>query len=212
VSNTIQAVYEILLHQYGPQHWWPAKTPFETAIGAILTQATRWHNAELALSALQEQNLLEPEVLARMELTALEQCIRPAGFFTKKARRIQRFSRWLLGHNNFIGLEPWPLSELRQELLAVPGIGPETADCILLYACVRPVFVVDTYTRRLAVSLGWCTEAISYTRLQHLFEQALPADAELFNEYHALIVTHGKQSPDSPIAIRTRAQLRCLEL
>jgi len=193
MSHHIKAVYEALLQQYGPQYWWPADTAFETAVGAILTQATRWHNAELALSALQEKDFLQSQTLASLDQTALQRLIRPAGFYTKKAQRLQSFSRWLLDHGDFVGLESLSLHQLRPSLLAISGIGPETADCILLYACKRPIFVIDAYTRRLAVQLGWCKPSISYTQLQRLFQQALTPDADLYNEYHALIVTHSKQ-------------------
>ncbi|HED14823.1 MAG TPA: endonuclease [Gammaproteobacteria bacterium] len=193
-TYTVMAVYDALLQQHGPQHWWPADTSFEMAVGAILTQATRWHNAELALATLREKELLQPQDLADMDLATLQQFIRPAGFYTQKARRIQYFSRWLLDQDGFAGLTKLPMMDIRKRLLDLPGIGPETADCILLYACKRPIFVIDTYTRRLAVQLGWCNPAISYARLQQLFENALPPDANLYNEYHALIVKHNKQS------------------
>jgi len=136
--------------------------------------------------------LLEPGALINFDTAELQLLIRPAGFYTQKAMRLQCFSQWLLDHGDFTGLERMPLKILRECLLSLSGIGPETADCILLYACKRPVFVIDTYTRRFVKVLGYDESSMTYDRLQQLFVDALPCDVALYNEYHALIVAYGK--------------------
>ncbi|MCU7852026.1 MAG: endonuclease III domain-containing protein [Candidatus Thiodiazotropha sp. (ex Monitilora ramsayi)] len=185
----LEAIYRQLFDRYGPQHWWPAQTPFEVMVGAVLTQNTAWTNVERAIENLRRADLLDPAAISAVKQPALAEYLRPAGYFNVKAKRLQALSRFLL---NRPGLEQLETAELRQQLLSIHGIGPETADDILLYAFRRPVFVIDAYTRRLFGRLGVMDEMASYEVLSRGFESALRPDAQLFNEYHALIVVHAK--------------------
>lgn len=188
-------VYRRLADDYGPQQWWPAKTSFEVVVGAILTQNTAWTNVERAVAALDRAGGLTPEGLGGLERSALEGLIRPAGFFRQKAERLQAFVAYLQRHyegslTKYLGGE---IDAVRRELLAQSGIGPETADAILLYAGGHPSFVVDAYTRRLFQRLGQLRGDEDYRTVRALFMARLPAEAALFNEYHALIVVHCKR-------------------
>jgi len=187
--------YELLLARWGSQAWWPAETPFEMMIGAILTQNTAWRNVEYALDRLRAQCALDPIALDALPSEILAECIRPAGYFNQKTRAIKEMSATLKTRfggtlNTLFALET---TALRQELLSWRGVGPETADSILLYAAQRPVFVIDAYTRRFLFRHGLCDEKASYTELSTLFMDALPNEVPLFNEYHALIVRLGKE-------------------
>jgi endonuclease III related protein len=188
--DALTAIYRRLFDHYGPQHWWPAESPFEVMVGAVLTQNTAWRNVERAIANLRQANQLNPAAIVDLTADELAAYLRPAGYFNVKARRLQAFCRFLLNQSK---LERLQTAELRTRLLAVHGIGAETADDILLYAFLRPVFVIDAYTRRLFGRLGLLDAKASYEALRHCFESALDADVELFNEYHALIVAHAKQ-------------------
>lgn len=191
----LQRVFEVLADHFGPRHWWPADSPFEVVIGAILTQNTAWRNVEYALAQLRAATPLSPAGLQTLGREALEERIRPAGFFRQKAERLQLFARYLLERHDgdLVGwLTGGSLAATRAELLALKGIGPETADSILLYAGNRPTFVVDAYTRRLGARLGFLAGTESYRQIRALFMDALPTDSDLFNEYHALIVEECK--------------------
>ena len=187
-------LFEILLRRYGPLHWWPAESPIEVCVGAILTQNTNWLNVEKAISNLRRAGLLSLEALWEVDRERLAELIRPSGFFNVKSARLKDFLGWLL--TRYGTLEAmfggdWRL--LREELIAVRGIGRETCDSILLYAGEKPSFVVDAYTKRLFSRLGLVAETDGYERVRSLFMDALPADSLLFNEYHALIVEHCKR-------------------
>ena len=187
-----RAVYDRLLAAYGPQHWWPGDTPFEIMVGAVLTQNTAWLNVERAIDNLKAADLLVPErILATADAT-LADLLRPSGYFNVKAVRLKNLCRWLVEAGGLEAVRDWPTEKLRHSLLAVKGVGPETADDILLYAFARPVFVVDAYTRRLFSRLGLCAPDAGYESLRHAFERVLPPDVAMFNEYHALIVAHAK--------------------
>ena len=190
----LPVVYERLLAAYGPQGWWPARTPFEVVVGAILTQHTSWRNVERALARLEVADALHPAGLRRLSTAELAALIAPAGAPTAKARALLGFVAWLDGTcgGNMDRLQAAPLPVLRSQLLALRGIGPETADCILLYAAGQPAFVVDAYTIRLFSRIGLCPPGISYHRLQAHVHAALPPDPAVYGEYHALIVAHGK--------------------
>jgi endonuclease-3 related protein len=179
---------------YGPTHWWPGDTPFEMAIGAILTQNTAWTNVIKAIENLKRADLLSPARMAACDLGALEAALRPSGYFRQKAIRVRLFCEHLLTHygGSIARMAQRPLDELRHELLALHGIGPETADDILLYVCGKPVFVVDAYTRRIFSRHGLAAPNIAYEALRALFEQTLDPDVALFKEYHGLIVWTGK--------------------
>ncbi|HPX42542.1 MAG: endonuclease III domain-containing protein [Candidatus Hydrogenedentes bacterium] len=187
-------IYERLSRHYGPTDWWPGDTPFEIAVGAVLTQNTNWGNVERAIANLKRENLLGPRKILACGDGVLEAALRPSGYFRVKARRLRSFCRYLVERyqGSMKRLAARPLEALRPELLAVDGIGPETADDILLYACEKPVFVVDAYTRRIFSRHGLCAPDIAYEPLRALFEKHLEPDLRLFREYHGLIVYTGK--------------------
>ena len=189
-----RAVYAALLRRWGPQHWWPARTRAEMIIGAILTQHTAWTNVERALARLRAAGALRFDRLHAAPLADVERWIQPAGTFRAKARSLRAFAlRLHAEHGGSLDrLFRLPTPALRGWLLAGPGIGPETADCILLYAARRPVFVVDAYTRRVVERHGWGAPGEPYDAVARRFADRLPAEAPLFNEYHALLVQLGK--------------------
>ena len=198
-QNSLLDIYERLFHHFGPRGWWPGETPFEVCVGAILVQNTSWTNASRAIANLKERKLLSPEGLRRIPKSRLAHLIRPARFFNVKADRLKAFIRFLWsGHqgdlNLLFGL---PADLLRKSLLELKGIGPETADSILLYAAEFPVFVVDAYTHRIFSRLGLYQGPSSgrkgYEALQKGFHGFLSRDAPLYNEYHALLVELGKE-------------------
>ncbi|MFQ5345522.1 MAG: endonuclease III domain-containing protein [Mariprofundus sp.] len=188
-----QLVYKKLLDIYGPQHWWPADSPFEVMVGAILTQNTNWKNVETAIANLKAHQMLDCELIASSNLQQLGEIIRASGFYMQKARYLQQFSLFYYNNGKHKGLLKWPTSILRNRLLAVNGVGPETADSILLYALDKPVFVVDAYTKRLFVRLGHFNHELGYDSIQHYFQQRLPESLPVFQEFHALIVEHAKR-------------------
>lgn len=192
----LRDLYERLLLSYGPQHWWPARSTFEIVVGAVLTQRTAWSNAERAIARLEEADALSPDALLELEPERLAELIRPAGFWKAKARSLKAVSALIvLQHGGSLdALLSLPLPELRAALLAIPGIGAETADAIALYAGGRPTFVVDAYTRRILSRIGLRPPADRYEDWRSFFMSSLPHDPGLFNEYHALLVRHGKQT------------------
>lgn len=201
-GKQLREIYARLLRAYGPQGWWPGETPFEVMVGALLTQATAWRNVERAIARLKAAGALSPQGIAALPEPELEELIRPAGFFRQKARRLRALVKLVRERGGVEGLLALPPEELRVELLSVPGIGPETADSILLYAAGHPVFVVDAYTKRIFTRLGLLvSEATSYREVQGLFEGNLPRDAAHYGEYHALLVRHAKE--------HCRARPRC---
>jgi endonuclease-3 related protein len=185
-------VFKQLLKHYGPQAWWPAETPFEVMVGAVLTQNTAWSNVEKAIENLQAAQSLTPQAILETSPAKLAKWLKPSGYFNIKAKRLRNFCAWYVSHGQYRKLKAWPTAQLRQGLLSVNGIGPETADDILLYAFHRPVFVIDAYTRRLFSRLGVVQGDEPYEVLRAGFEKRLGADAGLYNEYHALIVMHAK--------------------
>jgi len=195
LMRALMEIYATLFASYGPRHWWPAETPFEMAIGAYLTQNTNWKNVEQALTNLRAINALSAAAIDTMSRARLETMIKPAGFFRQKAERLQLFTRHLLGQyqGQLELMLDQPLERIRAELLALKGIGPETADSILLYAGGHPTFVVDAYTRRILTRLGLFTGHELYAEMRSYFMQELPPDTALYNEYHALIVEHAKR-------------------
>lgn len=220
---TLLTIYEQLLHAYGPQGWWPlldfdginpTKTgsvkgyhpgdysfpktdgqKFEICLGAILTQNTAWPNAEKALLNLKAANALRPHAILALPEEKLKEAIRPAGYFNQKARKLQEFAKF---YSALKGNAP-----KRKDLLGIWGIGPETADSILLYAFSQPVFVVDAYTKRIFSGLGFFSEKAGYDEVQKLFEDNLPKDYKLYQEFHALIVEHAKRINNSKKHLNT---------
>ena len=185
-------LYDRLLDSYGPQHWWPAESAFEVIVGAVLTQNTSWKNVEKAIIGLKKAGQLDLAGIASLPQDDLAGLIKPSGFFNVKALRLKNLCGWLHSRGGLDALAAWDTGRLRRALLAINGIGPETADDILLYAFERPVFVIDTYTRRLLTRLNLVQGREDYETLQQMFESCLPADHMLYNEYHALIVRHAK--------------------
>lgn len=198
----LMAMYDAMAARFSPCNWWPGNTPFEVAVGAVLTQNTSWSNVDMALDRLRRRDALRPGPLWAMPVQELEECLKPSGFFRLKAKRLRNFLSWLASHpgwdsepgaGRFEVLRHKDGDTLRRELLAVNGIGPETADSILLYALDRPSFVVDAYTRRLFSRHALVPECIAYEPLRAFFMEALAPDRALYNEYHALIVNTGKE-------------------
>jgi endonuclease III related protein len=199
----LSGYYRALSNAHGPQHWWPARTRFEVIVGAILTQNTSWSNVERALAGMRREKLLNPAALARVKEARLAQLIRSSGYFRQKARKLKAFVHFL-NHahgGSLTRMLRTPTDILRAQLLDVHGIGPETADSILLYAGNRAVFVVDAYTRRILERHHLASGQESYEQIRQMFEHSLPPSASLFNEYHALLVRTGKHF------CRTRAPL-----
>ncbi|MCJ2163877.1 MULTISPECIES: endonuclease III domain-containing protein [unclassified Pseudodesulfovibrio] len=192
-ADILMDMFETMKTALGPSHWWPGDTPFEISIGAILTQNTNWQNVEKAIANLKANDLLDAEAMHGLDMTELAELIRPAGYYNIKARRIHHFLEFLRNEVDFDlpALKKHSLYDLRPKVLNINGIGPETADCILLYALGFPTFVVDTYTARLMGRHGLAYEDIDYHGLQTIFMDALPEDVALYNEYHALVVRVG---------------------
>lgn len=186
-------IYEKLFAAFGPQHWWPARTPFEVILGAILAQNTAWKNAAAAIANLDRNGLLSLEGLCGLDGAQLEALVRPSGFYRQKAKRIMTFCDHI--QKNYHGcLEQFldqDMEPLRQELLTIRGIGPETADSIVLYAAFKPSFVVDAYTWRIFSRHAWIDETISYDDLREYFMEALELDVQMYQEFHALVVRTG---------------------
>ena len=193
-ARTLISVYERLLATYGAQYWWPAKTPFEVMVGAILTQNSAWVNVEKAIRRLEESGCLSAAALRRIDEAELSQLIYSCGYYRAKARKLKVLASWLeeTSGDNLEKLFALEADELRRQLVAVHGVGPETADSIMLYAGGKPSFVIDAYTRRILSLLGLASGKESYDALKRLFENNLPSDVDLFKEYHALLVRHGK--------------------
>jgi endonuclease III related protein len=194
MEKELMQVYEQLYAHFGPQQWWPGDGPFQVIVGAILTQNTAWTNVEKAMVNLEQAGLLNAERLHAAQEARIAALVRPSGYFNLKAKKLKAFVRFLFEqhHGRLAHLFAHKTPELREELLGVYGIGPETADSIILYAAEQPIFVIDAYTRRIAGRLGWVRPDVTYDELQQLFMRNLPLDVQLFNEYHALLVALGK--------------------
>ena len=195
MSNRIHNIYNKLYAHFGPQHWWPGDTPFEVAVGAILTQNTNWGNVERAISNLKKAGKLNAAALHRMSHSEIAVLIKPAGYFNIKAKRLKNFIDLLA--DNYGGsmkrMKKETTEEIRGRLLGVNGIGPETADSIILYALEKPVFVIDAYTKRVLSRHNVVEHGASYDEYQELFHKRLILDVPLFNEYHALFVRVAKE-------------------
>ncbi|MBA7600048.1 Endonuclease III [subsurface metagenome] len=194
IDQALNNIYHRLLAHYGHQHWWPAQEPFEMIVGAILTQSAAWVNVEKAIANLKAARALSPAALRRLPQPELARLIRPSGYYNVKAAKLRSFAHWLGEYHNddLDKLFGGDTDHLRQQLLAIYGVGAETADSIILYAANKPVFVIDAYTRRIISRLGLAPINNSYEAYQALFMHNLPADANLFNEYHALLVCLAK--------------------
>lgn len=194
IGQCLKEIYQRLMAGYGRQHWWPAKEPFEVMVGAILTQSAAWRNVEEAITNLKKAKALAPEAIRCLPLPELALIVRPCGYYNAKALKLKSLAYWLGNHysDNLDKLFASNIEGLRQQLLSIHGIGQETADSILLYAAGKPVFVIDAYTSRIINRIGLAPDSNSYAAYQQLFMAHLPADARLFNEYHALLVRLAK--------------------
>lgn len=194
MSNRIEEIHTRLFAHFGPQHWWPGETPFEIMLGAVLTQNTSWRNVSMVIEALRREGLLSFDALEALPLEVLAEKIRPSGYYNQKAKRIKGLFAAIRAESG--DLETFFAQNthtLREKLLAIKGIGPETADSITLYGAGKPVFVVDAYTYRILLRHDLIAEDAGYEEIQDLFLGKLPTDAQLFNEYHALLVRLAKE-------------------
>jgi len=193
-SKHLLTIYKTLYNSFGPQDWWPGDSPFEIIIGAILTQNTNWRNVSKAINNIKRARLLEPKKLLKHK-RVIPRLIRPSGFYKLKSQRLIGFLNYYI--KNYQGsveeMDRQKTEILRKELLQISGIGNETADAILLYALSRPVFVVDTYTRRIFSRHKIFNYHVPYDEIRYFFEINLPNDVQLYNEYHALLVKLGKE-------------------
>lgn len=194
LSRALLDIHQRLMACYGPQHWWPAQSPFEVIVGAILTQSAAWSNVEKAIANLKRDGALSAPALRQLPLADLARLVHPCGYYNVKALKLKSFARWLGNHYNddldkFFSND---IDSMRKQLLSIYGIGQETTDSIILYAANKPIFVIDAYTRRILSRIGITPESNNYAAYQRLFMDNLPADTRLFNEYHALLVCLAK--------------------
>jgi endonuclease-3 related protein len=211
-SGELMRYYEAMSAALGPMRWWPAETPFEMIVGAILTQSTAWGNVELAIANLRAAKMLSPQAMLRVRATRLAALIRPSGYFRQKAKKLKAFVRFLntTYKGSLARMFETPTEELRKQLLDVHGIGPETADSILLYGGNHAVFVVDAYTHRIFERHGITHGRADYEKVRAMIEDSIPRQAELYNEFHALIVNTGKNWCRKSVALCTTCPLRPL--
>lgn len=197
MNVTLELIYKKLYNYFGPQHWWPAETPFEVMVGAILTQNTNWLNVERVINNLKKYKLLAPDKLHRLSHKKLALLIKQVGFYNIKTKRLKEFLGFFIKRyqGSLKKMSCEDTYNLRSQLLSVNGIGPETADSILLYALNKPVFVIDAYTRRILLRHKLIREDAPYDQIQDFFMKNLRKSAliKLFNEYHALLVRLGKE-------------------
>jgi endonuclease III related protein len=194
VKARLLRVYVALERRFGPQRWWPGRPAYEIAVGAVLTQHATWTSAARAVAALRARGLLRPERLVALGEADLAATIRAVGLYRPKARRLRALTRWLLTRfgGRVSGMRRAPLPLLRRQMLALPGLGPETVDAILLHAAGRPVFVADAYVRRVLSRHGVLPRGVGYEAARRALEAHLPSDPALFNEFHALLVAVAK--------------------
>ncbi|AEE92652.1 conserved protein of unknown function [Tepidanaerobacter acetatoxydans Re1] len=193
-KETLVKIYDKLLEAFGPQHWWPADDDFEIIVGAILTQSVSWKNVEKAIDNLKAKGLLSLDAILAVDKDKLAALIKSTMYYNQKALKLKNFCRYIKQNygGDIYSLFEKSIPNMRAELLSIKGIGPETADSIILYAAAKPIFVVDAYTRRIFSRLGFLPDDAKYSQMQDFFMSNLPSDVNLFNEYHALIVRLGK--------------------
>jgi endonuclease-3 related protein len=194
MSTKLMEAYERMLAKFGPQHWWPGDSPFEIMVGAVLVQNTSWRNVEQAINNLRNAGVMDTHALYKLPPADLAELIRPAGYYQLKTKRLRNLLRFVVEQydGSLDAMFGTSLASLREQLLEINGIGPETADAILLYAGGLPTFVVDTYTHRILARHGWLDYDATYDDIKDYFESTLPDDPALYNEYHALLVRVGK--------------------
>lgn len=194
MGNKLLTIYTTLFNHFGPQHWWPGDSPLEIMVGAVLTQNTNWTNVSRAIDNLKQDDLLSLEMLSALPVDVLAEKIRPSGYYNLKAGRLKNLLSFICENGGSLdAFFDSDLTSLRARLLSVKGIGPETADSIILYAARQPIFVVDAYTYRIFYRHGIIPEEATYHEIQELFMESLPDDVALYNEYHALLVRLGKE-------------------
>jgi len=195
LSKELMSMYERLFARFGPQHWWPGRTKTEIAIGAILTQNTNWENVKKAIANLRRERLLDFNALDRMSAEQIAPLIRSSGYYNIKAKRLKNFIDFFQREykGSWAKAKRESLPVLREKMLAVNGVGPETVDSILLYAMDLPIFVVDAYTKRLLAQHRLMTPDADYHAVQRLFMDNIPSDVQLYNEFHGLIVRAAKE-------------------
>ena len=194
MTNRIEEIHTRLFDHFGPQHWWPGETPFEVMLGAVLTQNTSWRNVSMVIEALRQDGLLSFEALESLPLEVLAEKIRPSGYYNQTANRLKGlFAAIREDSGDLETFFEQNTQTIREKLLAIKGIGPEPADSITLYAAGKPVFVVDAYTYRILLRHDLIGEDAGYEEIQELFLRKLPTEAQLFNEYHALLVRLAKE-------------------
>ncbi len=191
-KNGLREMYALLEERFGDLCWWPAETPFEVMVGAVLTQNTNWKNVEKAIEGLKKNGLMTPEAITKKSASSIARIIKPSGYYKQKALRLKEISKFVLQGKGLKGLEKIRTGVLREKLLEVKGVGPETADSILLYAFEHPIFVVDTYTRRIFARHGLINPDSSYDQVQEYVYDNFPKNIKKFNQLHALIVETGK--------------------
>jgi len=213
MKTDLLEIHGILLERFGPQHWWPGETPFEVTVGAILTQSTSWKNVEKAIANLKKEGFLNPEGLNHINPDDLSTLIRPAGYYNAKTRKLKEFIKHLYeNHDGDLGkMLAADAKDLRCELLSIWGIGPETADSIILYAAGKPQFVVDAYTKRIFSRLGYVNSETGYDSLKEFSEKNLPRNVKVYNEFHALLVRLGKNHcrKTKPLCTECPLKKRC---
>ncbi|MEA3488755.1 MAG: endonuclease III domain-containing protein [Candidatus Omnitrophota bacterium] len=194
-KRKIKKIYALLEERFGDLEWWPAETDFEVVVGAVLTQNTAWSNVEKAIKRLKKKGLMRPDKIAKIRISDLAPVIRPTGYYRVKSGRLQEISRFIMAEcgGRLSELKKKGTEDLRGKLLAVKGVGPETADSILLYALGKPVFVVDAYTKRIFFRHGLVPENAPYDEVQLFACEGFPADVEALNQFHALLVETGKR-------------------
>ncbi|MFP4661068.1 MAG: endonuclease III domain-containing protein [Halanaerobiales bacterium] len=207
----LQEIYNKLYNQFGPQNWWPAESRLETIVGAILTQSVNWTNVEKAIVNLRENDLLSLTALMKVDIDRLAELIRPSGYYNMKAKKLKAFLEFLEKEyqRSLDILFQEDIETLREKLLNVYGIGPETADSILLYAGEYPTFVIDAYTKRVFSRIGICNEKVDYHQLQNMIMDELLPDVEKYNEYHALIVKLAKENCKKSNPVCDKCILSC---
>jgi endonuclease-3 related protein len=195
MQEKLLGIYDKLLKYFGPRHWWPAETPYEVMVGAVLTQAVAWRNVEKAITNLKNRGLLNPYQLYRADTETLEELLKPTRYYKMKTKKLQALNRFLVEYYQGIPelMFNEELLQLRAKLLKIYGMGPETVDAILLYAGNLPIFVIDAYTKRIFNRLGMVAEKINYSELQAFFMNNLPCNSALYNEYHAQIDALGNR-------------------
>ncbi len=222
IEKRLKAIYRALYQTYGPQHWWPGDTPFEVLVGAVLTQNTSWANVEKAIANLKRERVLTFSRMINVAPEKLALLIRPSGYFNIKTKRLRHLLLFIHTHysDSIARMFAADSVRLRQQLLEVNGIGPETADSILLYAGEKPFFVVDAYTKRIFSRQGLIAGNADYRAVQYLFMDNLPRNTRFYNEYHALIVRIGKEHckkakplcSDCPIGLQCRKPVQVADI